>query len=401
MKAFIASPLMRGALLLSILLHLGVLAAIGARQAPVTEPDVESLRLVQVDPSLPKPLPPPYAPAERAAPLPPPPARPPAYVKRRPSPLKRPPARRRPARPPRRESPRSAAPAKSSPAPVLGRRTGTRKTASATPRGPFPPTTKTAKTPSAPSPADNLTASDDEEEVPEGPTALEPVGGEEDAAQLSPLTKGAMVAANTRNPGEVNAAFVRQKVFGGPGVFYTVTLNVPASAPPGAVYQLELTDVVLADSEAKPVSFTPVSGTLTLLPTKAPLPPDEQPTLTGNHIGVGRLYAHRGTKIAVEVFAGEAIQNLMGAQARLVYRAVKLPTKRRQNAPPTPTSGGSGSTPAASSPTPSSPSSSQPSPSQPSPSPPPGSSTATASSTLPQPDASSAKELPPAQPSPP
>jgi hypothetical protein len=187
---------------------------------------------------------------------------------------------------------------------------------------------------------------------------LQPVKDEEGAAaQLTKITRGSMIQSNPNVKGEIGVALARVlPPFNGPGVFYTTTLDVPASAPPGTVYKLDFTNVVIAGEHGK-LAFTPVSGTLTVVPTKSPLPPVEQPALTGTTIGVGRLYAHRGTKVTVEVFAGDGLKGVAGVQAKLKFREVKVGKRKKTPATvpgtlPTPPNGTENREPAPSTDTP-------------------------------------------------
>ena len=327
---FIADKPLRRALLVSVVLHVLLVGWVAGMTRPVRTEDIESLRIVPVNTVR---MP---APKEPSIPA----FRPPRPVMirrsrrptvRRPTPAvvrKSPPARL--ARPPRHRSDavrrissaggsRRTAPVGSSSHRALSPSdTGARST-----RGEATVPIAT-RPPASSAPEDGAGA----EDVPEGPVDLDPVGNEDTAVQTTPLTKGAMVKSNTTKKDEINTALIRQTVFSGPGTLYTTSFNVPASAPPGTVYRLEIVDAVLSDANGNAVPFTPVNGTLTILPTKAPLPPVDQPSLSGAVLGVGNLYAHRGTAVTVEIFAGDDVKDVMGVQAKVKVGAVKVAPRR-------------------------------------------------------------------------
>ena len=177
--------------------------------------------------------------------------------------------------------------------------------------------------------------------MPEGPVDLEPVKGEEGAVQLSRITRGATNAHNANEKGQIRVALASQiifvegkgqlKTYAGPGVFCTATVKIPESAPPGTVYKLELAEIVLAGEKEK-IPFTYVPGSLTVLPSKSPLPVSEPPPLEGATLGMGRIYAHRGDEIKVDVYAGEGVKGVSGFQAIIRYSDVTL-GKRKNPVP--------------------------------------------------------------------
>ncbi|MBW3622736.1 MAG: hypothetical protein KY468_04925 [Armatimonadetes bacterium] len=362
MKDFWSSTPLRWALILSLLAHVALMASASRWARPDHRlPDIDNLRVVQVDPSeLPS------FPPEEEPPLPPlpPPGTEPPIPDRFASPLLEPPvpATRPKAKPrPRAQAPRprSASPRRrpsDSAAPARAVRPRDSRRIAAAPgggRSGVSPAPRGDARPEAPSGAPSGVPDDGEaglEEVPEGPIDLQPAQAEEgeDSTKLTPITQGSLIAVNSKVKGQVGAAFARVKPFNGPGVFYTTVLDVPASAPPGTVYKLEFTEVVLAGEDAKPVEFTPQSGTLTVVPSNAPLPPAQTPSLTGNSIGVGHLYAHRGTQVTIEVYAGEGLKRISGVQAKLKFSDVKEGRRKRRR--PTPSTAPPSVTPSSVSP---------------------------------------------------
>jgi hypothetical protein len=148
-------------------------------------------------------------------------------------------------------------------------------------------------------------------------------GGENDAAQLTALTQGAMIKSNVKVKGEIITAVVKSTPFKGPGAVYTLSLEAPATARPGTVYDLDLTDAVMNDEQGNALPVKAASGQLVIVAKNKKLPANEKPSLSGSTLAVGRIYAHSGSSVKVDVFVGDGAKSVAGLQAKLKFQPKK------------------------------------------------------------------------------